>query len=324
MTWAIGLALLAGLLFAVAASLQQRGTRVSLAAQKQDEPPHGLLAALPVAGALRRLVRNRVWLGGWVTNLSGFLSQAAALHLGSVSLVQPLLVSQLLFSLPLASTTRPRRRPLLRDWIAAATIVGGIVLFLTQRSGNPLNGTADRGRVIIAGVVTAVLVGLLLFAGARIGPRRVLHAAVVSVAAGLCFAMSAVLMKLTTDDLLHRGVVATAVDWPGYALAVSTLLGLLIEQDAFATGSLPTAIAGMTITNPFASYAIGVLAFHESVPTDIGTLAAFTGAAALLAAGVVGLAHSPTVQREAAGAAEPADRSSTDDSATMQPAAAAG
>jgi hypothetical protein len=102
-------------------------------------------------------------------------------------------------------------------------------------------------------------------------------------------------MKLTTSDLLDRGVAATAVDWPGYLLALANLAGFVLEQDAFAAGTLPPAVAAMTITNPLASYLIGVLAFGASFPSGAGPLAALTGAAVLVVAGISGLARSPTV-----------------------------
>ena len=123
----------------------------------------------------------------------------------------------------------------------------------------------------------------------------------VAVGAGICFAMSAVFITLTTDSLLHRGVAATATDWVGYALAVSTLAGLLLGQDAFAAGSLPTAVAAMTITNPIASYLAGVFAFDVRPPTSPGALAGVAAAGALIAGGVIVLAHSPTVHDERIG-----------------------
>jgi hypothetical protein len=140
-----------------------------------------------------------------------------------------------------------------------------------------------------------VFVGALVLAAA--GRPPLVHATLVSVAAGLCFAMSAVLMKLTTDDLIHRGVAATAVDWPGYSLAISTLVGLLLEQSAFATGSLSAAVAAMTITNPLASYLLGVLAFRVMPPRSPGALAALAGSGALLIIGVSALSRSPSVRR---------------------------
>jgi drug/metabolite transporter (DMT)-like permease len=295
------LSLIAAFLFAAAASVQQHAVRATAPAEPGTMPAsevaRPLVILLPLLALARRLVRSRLWLLGWLTNLVGFLIQAAALKVGSVALVQPLLVTQLLFALPMASAWT-RRWPLHRDWLAGLAISGGVAVFLSVRGTAPLRGEPDRWRVILAGVSAAGLVVLLLVAAIRRQPA--VHAALVAVAAGLCFAMSAVLTKLTAEDLVHRGVAATAVDWVGYCLAASTLIGLVLEQDAFGAGSLATAVAAMTITNPLASYLIGVLAFHASPPTTPGALAAVAGAGLLLFVGVLGLAHSPTVHQEVA------------------------
>src|SRR5262249_57554327 len=118
---------------------------------------------LPVVGLMHRLVRNPLWLAGWLTNLFGFMAQAAALHLSSVALVQPLMVSQLLFSMPLASAWA-RRRPLARDWAAALTISAGLAVFLSVRGTVPIEGDAYRPSIILAGCCGLVAVGALLLA----------------------------------------------------------------------------------------------------------------------------------------------------------------
>lgn len=300
------LGLLAGFLFAASASLQQHAARRSAIESDTAAQLAGRAVLRPLFALVRRLVRSPLWLVGWVTNLIGFVVQAAALHAGSVALVQPLLVTQLLFAMPLA-TVWARRWPTFLEWLGAALVTGGIVVFLVVRGVAPLDGEPDRVRVILAGLSTAVLVGVLVLLAA--GRQPLVHAVLISVAAGLCFAMSAVLMKLTTDDLLHRGVAATAVDWPGYSLAVSTLCGLLLEQDAFATGSLSAAVAAMTITNPLASYCVGVLAFHVMPPTSTGALAALAGSGALLIVGAATLARSPSVRHpDAVGDTRPSRR----------------
>jgi drug/metabolite transporter (DMT)-like permease len=296
MLLAVAIGLSAALLFAVAASLQQQASRVAIKAGAGRRA--GLVSALlPIVTLLRQLVRTPLWLAGWLTNLFGFLAQATALHLSSVALVQPLMVTQLLFAMPLASAWA-HRRPLVRDWAAALTICGGLAVFLSVRGTAPIEGGAHRPSIILAGLCVLLAVGALVLA-AR-GRPPALHALLVATAAGLCFAMSAVLMKLTSTDLVERGVAATALDWPGYALAASTLLGLVLGQEAFATGSLAAAMAAMTIANPVASYLIGVLAFDVNPPTAPGELAAVAGSMALLAVGAVVLANSPTVLNETA------------------------
>jgi len=292
--YAVALGLLAGFLFAASASLQQHVARNTATATHTADDLIGKSVVRPLVELIRKLVRHPLWLMGWATNLLGFVIQAAALHLGSVALIQPLLVTQLVFAMPL-QTAWARRWPMFIEWFGVLMISAGVATFVLVREVSPVDGEPDRNRLIVATVLAAGLVCLLVLAAA--GRPPLLHATLVSVGAGLCFAISAVLIKLTTDDLLHRGVVATALDWPGYGLAISTLTGLVLEQGAFATGSLSAAVAAMTITNPLASYALGVLAFRVTPPNSTGALAALAGSGALLIIGVAALSRSPTVRK---------------------------
>ena len=67
----------------------------------------------------RMLPRSRTWLRGWLVNLCGWLARAAALQVGSVAAVQPLMSTQLLFALGMASAEQ-RRWPRVRDWLSAS------------------------------------------------------------------------------------------------------------------------------------------------------------------------------------------------------------
>jgi drug/metabolite transporter (DMT)-like permease len=295
---AVGFAVLAAFLFAGSASLQQHAAHREVYQQRAANGKGGAgnrtVVFVALVQLLRRLVHTPLWLLGWGTNMIGFLVQAAALHFGSVALVQPVLVTQLLFALPLASAWR-RKWPQRRDWVAAAVICSGLIVFLAVRGVAPLEDEPDRHRLLLCVLVAVVLVATIVVASS--GRPPLVHASMIAVAAGLCFAVSAAMIKLTTEDLIQRGVAATAADWPGYALAASTLTGLLLEQGAFAAGSLPSAVAAMTITNPVASYLLGVFAFGAEPPTSFGGLAALAAAGALIFGGAVGLAHSPIVRR---------------------------
>jgi uncharacterized membrane protein len=293
---AVPLGLFAGFLFAASAVLQQRAARSTAAGSADAErpPTRGLLR--PLLSLVRKLLRNKVWITGYLANLLGFFVQALALHVGSVALVQPLLVTQLLFALPLAAAW-VRRWPNGLDWLGVSAITAGLVVFLVVRGVVPNAGNADRSRVILAHVVAAGIIAVLLLLAP--GRRPLVQATMISISAGLCFALTAVLVKLTITDLTQRGVGATAVDWVGYMLAVVTFVGLLLEQGAFAVGSLPAAVAGMTITNPVASYLAGVLVFHATPSGSPGTLAALAASGALLIVGSIALANSPNVRPDA-------------------------
>ncbi len=66
---------------------------------------------------------------------------------------------------------------------------------------------------------------------------------------------------------------------------------MLLVQIAFASGPLPPAVAAMSVTNPVASFALGILAFDAPAPRDPGVLSAIAVSGALIAVGVVGLAN---------------------------------
>ncbi|HEY6934131.1 MAG TPA: DMT family transporter [Marmoricola sp.] len=277
------LGLLASFLFALAAYLQQRAAR-----QTERE---GRTVVNGLYSLMRKLVRDRVWISGWFVNLGGFATQAAALHLGSVAVVQPLLATQLMFAMPMSSLER-RRWPRLRDWASCLAICGGLIVLLVVVAAAPLQGQPDRTKILIAvGIALAIIATVVPLA------YRLDHEAMnvaTAACAGLCFSMTGVFLKLTSDDLANHGVAYTATDWVGYALAGSTLLGLVLEQGAFANGPLPWAIATKDSMNPIASYTIGVLAFPVAFPNGVGALIGIAVAGALLILGAVGLAHSPS------------------------------
>ena len=281
-------AVVAALLFATAAYLQQQGARHALAGRVDEPSSRPATFVRDLLDGVRGLPRQKVWLTGWLANLVGFFAQALALHLGSVALVQPLLSTQLLFTMALVALST-RHMPSPRSWLAGAAIAGGLALLLTVDGATPVAAAADRPRVILAGVCAVGFIGLLVAAAAQ--RPLLLRSVLLSVAAGICFAFTAVFMKLTSTSLVHGGIGGTARDWPGYCLAASALTGVVIEQAAFATGPLTWSVAAMNITNPTASYLLGILAFQVSVPTRPGSLASIVGAGALIVLGVAGLAH---------------------------------
>ena len=83
------LALVAAFLFALAATLQQKGA-LNLPSVSLAEP-----------SSLLKLLGQTMWLLGTTAMLTGYVVQAAALDRGQVSIVQPLLVTTVVFALPL-------------------------------------------------------------------------------------------------------------------------------------------------------------------------------------------------------------------------------
>ena len=276
-------ALAAALLFALSAFLQRRAAYDALGGH-----PSSLTGPRSVARFVGRLTSSRTWLAGWVTNLFGNGVQAVALKMGSVSAVQPLMSTQLLFAMSLASAEE-RRWPSPRDLAAAAAVCVGLAILLTTEGATPLSAPPHRGRALAMAACAIAIIAVLRLVSRFVASP--LASVLSGVSAGLCHAMSAVFIKVIIEDLSAHGVAAVAVHWPVYALIASTVSGFVLGQLAVASGPLPAAVAAMSVTNPVASFLAGMLAFDAPMPRDRGVVTAIALSGVMIIAGIIGLAN---------------------------------
>lgn len=281
----IPLSLLAALLYAFSDFFEQRAA--SLDARADRPADRGVSN---VAGTMKRLIRNRRWVTGWAIGTIALFVQATALHEGSVAVVQTLQVTTLLFAIPL-STVYGGASAGWRDYAGGSLVCVGLVVVIAIRGG-AVSSADRRPSVLLFLLVALAVAGLILLAVRSPGPVRV---TALATAAGVAFGSSAALVKLTTEDLTSVGVSGTARDWPGYALAVATGAGLVIQQLAFAAGRLAAATTAMLVANPLVGYFIAVVGFGEGLPDGASRLAAVAIGGACATVGITILAHSPVL-----------------------------
>ena len=250
--FAIVLALLTAFLYALSNVLE-----LTEAEQVPDE------YALRV-GLMTRLIRRPRWLLGLLCDVFGYASQAAALALASVVFVEPILALAIVISLLLGAAMTHRR---LRgaDWVCAAVLSGGLALFLYEVPPTGGNEFIPTDRAVIAGpaVGFAIVVCILFAKPSRGAPR----AALLGVAAGICFAAAAVLTKGVVH-YLGDGVFAWIPHWESYALALVSIGGVIIGQSAFQTGALAASVGATESTAPIAAAILGLVLLDESVFFD--------------------------------------------------------
>jgi hypothetical protein len=282
MVLAVLCALGAAVFYAVASVLQQR----SASAEPADQ-------SLRI-GLLARLLRNPVWLLGVGADVAGFALQFVALSLraGSLVLVQPLLVSGLLFALPIGAKLNGSRLTR-NDWISAVAVCVGLGVF--QGVANPGVGHQFIRPQSWLFLLTAGGGMCVVLAGAGQQATGRAKALLLSASAGTIYGVAAGLTK-TTGALLSQSVLGMFDHWEPYALAVIGVGGMLIAQSAFQAGSLDVSLPTMSAIDPVISILIGALAFSENIAGGAGALALEVISLVVMILGIYGLARSPVVR----------------------------
>ena len=114
----------------------------------------------------KKLLRNRLWWAGTAVAASGYGFQALALTWGSLILVAPLLVSALLFALPM-SARLAHRRVTTHDWVWALVLTFGLATFLTVARVQPGNYRPPPAVWVLATVLCMTVVLACVVGGAR-------------------------------------------------------------------------------------------------------------------------------------------------------------
>jgi hypothetical protein len=242
-------ALASALVLGISAVADQRST-------KRVKKRKGLSPAIFVD-----LARQSLWLIAIVANVAGFALQVVALSLGSLALVEPLLVFALVFAVLTswlldrrAKLPYPRgRRSTLLMFAGVAATTAGVAGFLAI--GQPSAGTTHVSVSVVVPLVIglAVVVGGCLTVAAR-NPN--LRPMAMALACGVNYGVSAFAVKLVTSEF-SGGAAKVFTNWPIYVLAVAGPLGYLFNQYALQQGkSLAPVQSIITSADPIISIAL--------------------------------------------------------------------
>jgi len=266
---AVGLALLSSFLFALAAALQQRE-----AATLRDDQ----------AGSIRMLlllVRRPLWLGGVAADAGAFLTWAAALAVGRMVVVQPLIVTVLLFALPLSGRLTGRRVHR-ADWGWAVVLTVALAVIVVIGDASNGKDTAATSEWLVAAAILGVpFTVAVVVAGSRKGATRAL---LLGIAAGTLFGFNDALITTVTKSL-DDGVVMMLKGWPVYALVVVVTVGTYLQQASYQAGALQASLPAITGLEPVVGMILGLTLFDERFRVH-GPLAVSALLCALIVAGV--------------------------------------
>ncbi|WP_280889666.1 DMT family transporter [Streptomyces sp. LBL] len=232
------------------------------------------------------------WLGGIALMVAGMALGAIALGKGEISLVEPLLATNLLFALALSR--KQSKQPLGRQgWAGLLLLAGGVTAFIV--AGEPRGGNAVTDPLrhwLIIGVMTGIALLLTTYA-----KRSRLSAApmLLALAAGLLYGVQDALTRVSGQRFSEGGLVEVLTGWQPYAVLVLGVTGLILVQSAFETAPLRMSLPALTAAQPLAGIVCGVGFLGDRLRTDTGALAWEAAGLAAIMTGIVLLGMHPAM-----------------------------
>ncbi|MFC7885877.1 DMT family transporter [Streptomyces sp. NPDC057376] len=238
------------------------------------------------------LVRVPRWLAGMGLMVAGMALGAVALGGGELTLVEPLLATNLLFALALsrAQTRRPLGR---QGWAGLTLLAGGVTAFIV--AGQPRGGSAVTSPLrhwLLIGVMLGLAVLLTACAGrARLtwGPT------LLALAAGLVYGVQDALTRVSGRRFTSGGLAELLTGWQPYAVVVLGITGLILVQSAFETAPLRRSLPALTASQPLAGIVCGVGFLGDRLRTDTAALAWEAGGLTAVVTGIVLLGLHPAM-----------------------------
>ena len=234
------------------------------------------------------LIRSPLWLFGVGAMVASFVLQALALYHGAISVVQSILVSELVFSLVIGRVWL-RRTVLPAAWVAAAVTGAGLAVFLIMAEPKGGHTNATTGAWLPALLTFGGLTAGCVLAARHASPIR--RAAFYASGAGIAGALLATFLKSTTEVLGHHGLVTMFQQGAVYGLVLAGILSAVLTQAALHRGPLAVSQSLMLIVDPVVSIALGIWIFGEHFQGGWGKILVGALGFAVMATGVVFLAR---------------------------------
>jgi drug/metabolite transporter (DMT)-like permease len=254
--------------------------------------------------------RPRWWLGGGIS-FTGACLHAVALSMASLTIIQPISMTTLVYAVPLAARMH-RRRPRKAELIGSAAVsvgLAGLMLMMPVSHSTPH---------LSNGVAVLFLVGVLVFVAVTQiagrfadGPHRALWFAL---GAGVATGTVSTFVRLVGAGM--QSDLSRVLDWFTIVIPVMLILATVLLQRSYAVGYFGIAYAAAQTADPVASVLAGAGLLGEPLPTQASLIGPALACGVLLVAGTIMLGrnapdtghhHAPQPEPELVGAARSSD-----------------
>lgn len=235
---------------------------------------------------LNTLLRRPLWWAGTAAAVTGYAFQAVALAYGSLLLVAPLLVSALLFALPLSAWIS-RRRVTRAEWGWASLLTLSLALFVAVARTKPGDYRASEPTSVAVAAICLLAVAASLLVAKRLTGWR--QAIMLALGVGVLFGVLAVLTKIEMHILTEEGGAQLLTSPVTYALIVVAVAATLLQQSAFHAGSLKASVPAMLVLEPVVAVLLGQVILGEHLAVSTPSAILLTIAVAAMAVATIAL-----------------------------------
>ena len=265
------LALASAALFALGSALQHRSAGSASSSSKRR------MAAT--------LLRRPGWLLGAALCATAFGLHAAALARGDLTVVQPVILTGIVFAV-FARAAIEGRRPGRREMLWAVVTWAGLVLVIALLiTGEPR--PPDVPEAVIMVVVGAAAVGLVGLLAHRARNRRLARGVLLAAGAGVLFGLVAGLVKLSLVDV--HGLADLLTRWSLWAVLVLGAWAILTNQRAYQSTRLSVSAPVLNLCQLAVSMGFGLVVFDERLFTSPAALVGVCLGLGLMVLGVLRL-----------------------------------
>lgn len=270
-------------LYALSFVLQHKGTQQAIGE-----------GATGTGNPAARLARNPFWVTGIVLFGVSFLVHLVALGIGAVAVVQPLIVTELIFIPPLAALLSHAHVGL-RTWLWILTLTGALAVFMFVAMPGEGDRVPSTSEWLLSIGLLVVACGVLMGIGSRLGPTP--RATLFGLAAGLVNAFLAIAAKgafSSPKDGLAEWLTDPLV-WLTVVVALTTVASTAL---AFRTGPITASSPAMIAVNPIVSTLWALWLFGETIRTQAWAIAAVIACTVVITIAVFALGRSEAVHAD--------------------------
>jgi drug/metabolite transporter (DMT)-like permease len=256
---------------------------------------------------MARLARRPAWVFGLVFSAIAFGLHALALKQGSLSLVQPVIVSGIVFAVFLRAGLEHRLPPR-RVMIWSALTWAGLALFIAVLPASAEHPEKTTNALWFVGAGIAVVVATVLAANRTKAETR--RGLLLGGASGILFGLVAGLIKLVIVSAA-QGFLHIFGHWSIYAMCVVGAGAIVLNQRAYQVTRLSVSMPVLNILEVLVAIAFGLTVFGERLSSPPVSMAAELVGFAVMAVGVWKLAAAAD-QAQRSGSREQAESVTAD------------